>query len=79
MLFSQMPKKDYEDTVEGVLSIAYGFFIPIFFGGIGIYSSFGFLSQPHLLIAAVVAAITVGKFGGAILAAFVAKLSLSSR
>ena|SRR5437867_3212226 len=79
MLFSQMPKKDYEDTVEGLHSMAYGFFIPIFFAGFGIYSSFGFVSQPNFLIAGVVAVITVGKFGGTILAALVAKLSLSSR
>jgi Kef-type K+ transport system membrane component KefB len=74
VLFSQMPKKDYEDTVKGLHSIAYGVFIPIFFAGIGIYFSFGFLSLPYFLIAVVLAVITVGKFGGAILAAVVAKL-----
>lgn len=74
VLFSQMPKKDYEDTVKGLHSIAYGVFIPIFFAGIGIYFSFGFLGLPYYLIAAVLAVVTVGKFGGAILAALVAKL-----
>jgi len=74
VLFSQMPKKDYEDTVKGLHSIAHGVFIPIFFAGIGIYFSFGFLGLPLYLIAAVLAIVTVGKFGGAILAALVAKL-----
>lgn len=74
VLFSQMPKKDYEDAVKGMHSIAHGVFIPIFFAGIGIYFSFGFLSLPYLLIAAVLAVVTVGKFGGAIAAAAVAKL-----
>ena len=74
MLFSQMPKKDYEDTIKGLHSIAYGVFIPIFFAGIGIYFSIGFLSLPYFLIAAVLGVITAGKFGGAILAALVSKL-----
>lgn len=74
VLFSQMPKKEYEDAVKGLHSIAHGVFIPIFFAGIGIYFSFGFLGLPFYLIAAVLAVITVGKFGGAVLAALVAKL-----
>jgi Kef-type K+ transport system membrane component KefB len=74
VLFSQMPKKEYEDAVKGLHSIAHGVFIPIFFAGIGIYFSFGFLELPYYLIAAVLAVITVGKFGGAVLAALVAKL-----
>ncbi len=74
VLFSQMPKKEYEDAVKGLHSIAHGVFIPIFFAGIGIYFSFGFLGLPYYLIAAVLAVITVGKFGGAVLAALVAKL-----
>jgi Kef-type K+ transport system membrane component KefB len=74
VLFSQMPKKEYEDAVKGLHSIAHGVFIPIFFAGIGIYFSFGFLGLPFYLIAAVLAVITAGKFGGAVLAALVAKL-----
>jgi Kef-type K+ transport system membrane component KefB len=74
VMFSQMPRKDYEDTVKGVYSLAHGIFIPIFFAGIGIYFSFSFLSLPYYLIAAVLAVVTLGKFGGAILAALVAKL-----
>lgn len=74
VMFSQMPRKDYEDTVKGVRSIAHGVFIPIFFAGIGIYFSFSFLSLPYFLIAAVLAVVTLGKLGGAILAAVVAKL-----
>lgn len=74
VMFSQMPRKDYEDTVKGVHSLAHGVFIPIFFAGIGIYFSFGFLTLPYYLILAVLAVVTLGKFGGAILAALVAKL-----
>ena len=74
VLFSQMPKKDYQDAVKGLHSIAHGVFIPIFFAGIGIYFSFSFLNLPYYLIAAVIAVVTLGKFGGAILAALVAKL-----
>jgi Kef-type K+ transport system membrane component KefB len=74
VLFSQMPKKEYEDAVKGLHSIAHGVFIPIFFAGIGIYFSFGFIGLPFYLIVAVLAVITVGKFGGAVLAALVAKL-----
>jgi Kef-type K+ transport system membrane component KefB len=74
VLFSQLPKRDYEDVTKGLHSIAHGVFIPIFFAGIGIYFSFGFLDLPYYLIAAVLAVVTIGKFGGAILAAMVAKL-----
>lgn len=74
VMFSQMPRKEYADTVKGVHSLAHGVFIPIFFAGIGIYFSFSFLSLPYYLIAAVLAVVTLGKFGGAILAAVVAKL-----
>lgn len=74
VMFSQMPRNEYADTVKGVHSLAHGVFIPIFFAGIGLYFSFGFLSLPYYLIAAVLAVITLGKFGGAILAAIVAKL-----
>jgi len=74
VLFSQLPKRDYEDVTKGLHSIAHGVFIPIFFAGIGIYFSFGFLGLPYYLIAAVLAVVTLGKFGGAILAALVAKL-----
>jgi Kef-type K+ transport system membrane component KefB len=74
VLFSQMPKKEYEDVTKGMHSIAHGVFIPIFFAGIGIYFSFGFLSLPYYLIAAVLLVVTVGKFGGAIVAAVAAKL-----
>lgn len=73
VLFSQMSKKEYEDTVRGMHSIVHGVFIPIFFAEIGIYFSFGFLSLPYLLIAGLLAVITVGKFGWAILAAAVAQ------
>jgi Kef-type K+ transport system membrane component KefB len=74
VLFSQLPKRDYEDVTKGLHSIAHGVFIPIFFAGIGIYFSFGFLDLPYYLIAGVLAVVTLGKFGGAILAAMVAKL-----
>jgi Kef-type K+ transport system membrane component KefB len=69
-----MPKKDYEKSIKGLHSIAHGVFIPIFFASIGIYFSYGCLSVPYYLVAVVLAIITFGKFGGAIVAAVVAKL-----
>jgi Kef-type K+ transport system membrane component KefB len=69
-----MPKKDYEKSIKGMHSITHGVFIPIFFAGIGIYFSYGCLSVAYYLVAVVPAIITFGKFGGAILAAAVAKL-----
>jgi CBS domain-containing protein len=74
VLFAQIPKKDYEQEVDGLRKMANGIFIPIFFAGIGIYFSFGFLSLPSYLIAAVLAVVTFGKFAGSILAAAIAKL-----
>ena len=69
-----MPKKDYEKSIKGLHSIAHGVFIPIFFASIGIHFSYGSLSVPYNLVPVVLAIITFGKFGGAILAAPVAKL-----
>jgi Kef-type K+ transport system membrane component KefB len=69
-----MPKKDYEKSIKGLHSIAHGVFIPIFFASIGIHFSYGSLSVPYYLVPVVLAIITFGKFGGAILAAAVAKL-----
>lgn len=74
VLFAQIPKKDYEQEVSGLRAMANGIFIPIFFAGIGIYFSFGFLSLPYYLIAAVIIVVTVGKFGSSVLAAAVANL-----
>jgi Kef-type K+ transport system membrane component KefB len=72
--FSQMPKKDYEKSIEGLHSIAHGVFIPIFFASISIHFSYGCLSVPYYLVPVVLVIITFGKFGGAILAAAIAKL-----
>ena len=69
-----MPKKDYEKSIKGLHSMAHGVFIPIFFASIGIHFSYGSLSVPYYLVPVVLAIITFGKFGGAILAAAVAKL-----
>ncbi len=69
-----MPKKDYEKSIKGLHSIARGVFIPIFFASIGIHFSYGSLSVPYYLLPVVLAIITFGKFGGAMLAAAVAKL-----
>lgn len=74
VLFAQIQKKDYEQEVIGLRAMANGIFIPIFFAGIGIYFSFGFLNLPYYLIGAVLAVVTVGKFGSSILAARIARL-----
>ena len=74
VLLSQMPKHEYEATVRSMHGISYGVFIPIFFAGVGLYFSFGFLSMPYYVIGSILAVITLGKFGGAIAAALVSKL-----
>lgn len=74
MLFAQMPKTEYDEEVKGLRAMANGVFIPIFFAGIGIYFSFAFLNLPYYLIAAVLGVVTLGKFGGAIAAASIARL-----
>jgi Kef-type K+ transport system membrane component KefB len=74
VLLSQMPKHEYETTVRSMHGISYGVFIPIFFAGVGLYFSFGFLSMPYYVIGLILAVITLGKFAGAIAAALVSKL-----
>jgi Kef-type K+ transport system membrane component KefB len=74
VLLSQMPKQEYDETVKSMHGISYGVFIPIFFAGIGLYFSFGFLNMPYYVIGLILAVITFGKFGGAIMAAMISKL-----
>ncbi len=71
---SQMPKTDYIESISGLRSIAHGIFVPIFFAGIGLQISFGFLDFPLSLIIIFVLVVVVGKFAGAFLGAFVARM-----
>ncbi|MBI2936654.1 MAG: cation:proton antiporter [Thaumarchaeota archaeon] len=71
---SQMPKTDYIESMSGLRSIAHGIFVPIFFAGIGLQINFGFLSLPYSLIITFILVVVFGKFAGAFLGAFAARM-----
>jgi Kef-type K+ transport system membrane component KefB len=71
---SQMPKKEYFQSLGGLRSIAHGIFVPIFFAGIGLQISFGFLVFAPWLILLFVLVVVGGKFAGAFLGALVGRM-----
>ena len=71
---SGMPRHVRQDVTPGVRSTAEGLFVPLFFAGAGVHLDLSFLNLPVLTIAVLVAVPLLGKFGGAFIGAFVARL-----
>ena len=74
LALSQMPKTDYYQSISGLRSIANGIFVPIFFAGVGLQITFGFLELAWPLIIGFILVVVVGKFFGAFLGALVGRM-----
>ena len=74
LALSQMPKKDYHQSISGLRSIANGIFVPIFFAGVGLQITFKFLELDLSLIIGFILVVVVGKFSGAFLGALVGRM-----
>ena len=74
---SRLPGHVRQDVMPGMRSAANGFFVPLFFASAGLYLSLAFTNLPPLTIAAIVIIPTLGKFGGAILGAYVIRMGIS--
>ena len=71
---SGLPRQVRQDVMPGVRSTAQGLFVPLFFASAGLHLDLSFLDLPLLTIAALVAVPLLGKFAGAFLGTFAARL-----
>ena len=73
---SGLPQQVRRDVVPGMRSVAEGLFVPLFFASAGLHLSLSFLNLPFWTIAALVIIPLLGKFAGAFIGAFAARLSM---
>ena len=71
---SGLPHQVRRDVVPGMRSVADGLFVPLFFASAGLHLDLSFLELPTWLIAALVIIPLAGKFAGAFIGAFLARL-----
>ena len=71
---SGLPRQVREDVMPGIRSTAEGLFVPLFFASAGLRLDLSFLDLPVLTIVVLVAVPLLGKFAGATLGSFVARL-----
>ena len=71
---SGLPHRMREDIMPGMRSTAEGLFVPLFFASAGLYLDLSFLNLPPETIAALVLIPMVGKFTGAFIGTYVARL-----
>ena len=71
---SGLPHQVRRDVVPGMRSVADGLFVPLFFASAGLHLNLSFLELPTWLIAALVTIPLAGKFAGAFIGAFLARL-----
>jgi Kef-type K+ transport system membrane component KefB len=71
---SPLSKEIHSDVGKGMQGLAYGFFVPIFFAGIGLYFDFSFVNMPIGMIAGVIFLCTAGKFFGGLVGGVLAKV-----
>ncbi len=71
---SGLPYQLRRDILPGVRSTAEGLFVPLFFASAGLHLSLSFLELPLLTVAALIVVPVFGKFAGAFLGAFAARL-----
>ena len=71
---SGLPRQVRMDVMPGIRSTAEGLFIPLFFAAAGLRLDLSFLDLPVLTIAALVVVPLLGKFAGAFVGAFAARL-----
>ena len=73
---SKLPYHVRRDIIPGMRSTAEGLFVPLFFASAGLHLSLSFTELPGWTIAALVVIPLVGKFTGACIGAFVARLDM---
>ena len=71
---SGLPRQVRLDVMPGIRSTADGLFVPLFFASAGLRLDLSFLDLAPLTVAALVAVPLLGKFAGAIIGAFAARL-----
>ena len=71
---SGLPRQVYNDVMPGIRSAAAGLFVPLFFASAGLRFDLSFVSLPLATILAVLMIPAVGKFAGAFIGAYVARL-----
>lgn len=69
-----LPHQVRREIAPGIHSIGDGFFVPLFFASAGLHFSWSFVDLPAWTIAAVVVVPLLGKFAGATIGAFLARL-----
>ncbi len=71
---SGLPHQVRRDVVPGMRSVADGLFVPLFFASAGLHLDLSFMEMPFWAIAALVTIPLAGKFAGAFIGAFLARL-----
>lgn len=71
---SGLPRQVHNDVMPGIRSAAEGLFVPLFFASAGLRLDLSFLSLPVATIIAVLTVPAAGKFAGAFIGAYVARL-----
>ncbi len=71
---SGLPRQVRNDVMPGIRSAAEGLFVPLFFASAGLRLDFSFLSLPLATIVAILTIPAAGKFAGAFIGAYVARL-----
>lgn len=73
---SRLPYQLRREIVPGMRSVADGLFVPLFFSSAGLYLSLSFTALPVLTIVALALIPLAGKFAGACIGAFAARLDM---
>ncbi len=71
---SGLPNRMRRDIMPGIRSMADGLFVPLLFASAGLYLDWSFTSLPAGTIAAVAVIPCVGKFAGAVIGTYLARL-----
>ena len=71
---SSMPRQVHEDVLPGLRSAAEGLFVPLFFASAGLHLDLSFLTLPIATIATLVVFPSLGKFAGAVIGTYMARL-----
>ena len=71
---SGMPHQVHEDVMPGLRSAAEGMFVPLFFASAGLYLDLSFTTLPIATIVALVLFPSLGKFAGAFIGTYIARL-----
>lgn len=71
---SGLPRQVHRDVMPGIRSAGEGLFVPLFFASAGLHLDLSFMTLPMAMIVALVAVPFLGKFAGAFIGSYVARL-----